>query len=271
MLPAKIAIVASFQKPYPFLVGEEIKFASILKKPTNSGQFDYVHYLLLDDTYGLANVERFDRTGVNTAPEFSRFVFTTREFLLGHIRSVFPGDSASLLGGILLGERSDFSIELKNQFARSGLTHIVAVSGFNITIIILFLSIVFSFLPNIPRSIAVVGSIVFFVFLVGPQAPVLRAAILGIVGYVALLSDRRMRMIPSLLTTALLLVWWDPLSIVYDVSFHLSFLAVLGIISFSDRLDRALSFLPSFLALRESLVLTLSATVFTLPIMLVNF
>jgi len=64
---------------------------------------------------------------------------------------------------------------------------------------------------------------------------------------------------------------FSPLILNYDVSFQLSFLAVLGIVYLSDFFKKVFKFMPEFLAIRESFVMTMSALIMTIPIMIFNF
>ena len=78
-------------------------------------------------------------------------------------------------------------------------------------------------------------------------------------------------MLSLLLLVAVAMVIWSPLILTYDVSFHLSFLAVFGILYTQDFFKRIFYFLPETLAIKEAFVLTLSALTFALPIMIFNF
>lgn len=111
----------------------------------------------------------------------------------------------------------------------------------------------------------------FFTLLVGPQISVLRASVFGLIAYTILLSGKRMRAFPLLIAVATGFVLLDPLILNYDVSFHLSFLAVFGLLFFGDFFTCAFSFLPKWFGLREALSLCFAAMVFTLPIVIVNF
>ncbi|USN57919.1 MAG: ComEC/Rec2 family competence protein [Candidatus Peribacteria bacterium] len=107
--------------------------------------------------------------------------------------------------------------------------------------------------------------------MVGDTAPVVRASIMGLVAYYILMSGRSTRGIMILAFTLVLMLIYSPMSIRYDVSLHLSFLAVLGIMYFQEFFSRVFSWVPGALAIRESLVLTFSAMILTLPIMIFNF
>jgi competence protein ComEC len=147
---------------------------------------------------------------------------------------------------MLIGERANLSSDTKKNFNNSGLTHIIAVSGFNITIILIFLSFLFRSFSFWARLFLAFLCIGFFTLLVGPQISVLRASIFGLISYTILLSGRKMRVFSLLLAVAIGFVLFDPLVLNYDVSFHLSFLAVFGLLYFGDFFNRMFSFLPKW-------------------------
>lgn len=194
-----------------------------------------------------------------------------RQKFLSSIKSIFPPDEATLLAWILIWERQDLSANLKNDFNNSWLTHIVAVSGFNITIIIVFLTYIFKIFPVIIRTIFISFSVIFFVAIVWDSVAAIRAAIMWFLAYYILISGRDWNSFVILLISAFLIILYNPLIINYDISFQLSFLAVLWLIYTKDFFDKIFSFLPKILAIRESFVLTLSAFSFTLPIMIIYF
>lgn len=173
--------------------------------------------------------------------------------------------------GILIGERANLSAETKKSFNNAGLTHIIAVSGFNITIILIFLSFLFRSFPIVFRILLALICVGFFTLLVGPQISVLRASVFGLISYTILLSGKKVRAFSLLIAVAVGFVVIDPLILNYDVSFHLSFLAVFGLLFFGDFFNRIFAFLPRWFGLREALAMCFAAMVFTLPILAINF
>jgi predicted membrane metal-binding protein len=94
---------------------------------------------------------------------------------------------------------------------------------------------------------------------------------MGLLSYYILMMGRQSDALALLLFTALVLVLFNPLSLNYDISLHLSFLAVLGLLYFQDFWRKMCLFLPQFFAIRESFVLTLAAMTPTLPVMIFTF
>ncbi|MDD3303283.1 MAG: ComEC/Rec2 family competence protein, partial [Candidatus Gracilibacteria bacterium] len=176
-----------------------------------------------------------------------------------------------LLSGILIGARENIPKNLSKDFNNSGTTHIIAVSGFNITILIIFLGFFLKFVPVIMRTILIFSFLIIFCIFVGLEASVIRAGIMGIIGYSITSLGRKSSSITTVLITCFLMLLYNPLYINYDLSFQLSFLAVLGILFTKDFFDKIFYFFPETLAIRESFSITMSAMVLTLPITIFNF
>lgn len=271
VIPKKAGILATFTDAHNKELDDIVTFTGQLRLPAVNEAFDYRTYLLLDDVYATVTVRQSAKIGSEESFWITRLVRRVRTKLLQTIENIYPERSAKLLSGLLIGERADLSPETKTAFNRAGLTHIIAVSGFNITIILIFLSFLFRPFPIFVKLALALASIGFFTLLVGPQISVLRASVFGLLAYSILLSGKRLRAFSLLVAIATGFVMMDPLILNYDVSFHLSFLAVFGLLFFGDFFTRVFSFLPKWFGLRESLAMCFAALVFTLPIIIVNF
>lgn len=187
------------------------------------------------------------------------------------ITRVLPEPHASLLTGLLTGGRSGLPQNLSNDFRTAGLSHIVAISGFNITIILTFLSSLLFFLPLKRRFWPLAIGITLFVIFVGASASVVRAGIMGILGLIAIQADRTAKPRQLILWTAFLMSMWNPLSLWYDAGFQLSFLATIGIAELGGPLKRLFRFAPESFGIRESLAATIAAEIATLPVSMLLF
>lgn len=182
---------------------------------------------------------------------------------------IYSGDQGVLAYGLLFGSSSDFSSNAKANFKKSGTTHLVAVSGYNVSIITSWL---FGSLRVISKNFAGVFSVIIlilFYFLTGGSASVLRAGIMGVVILVSKFIGRRVGAIHLLLLAAALILAFNPFAI-YDWGFQLSFLATAGLFFLSPTLEQMLSFGKKS-ALIKIFCETLGAQIFVLPIMISNF
>ena len=232
--------------------------------------FAYNKFMLSQNIYFSTSSTNLDTLSHNT-DSIKYKMYTLREGLLNNISDIFPSRESIFLGWILFWARENIPSDLKEDFNNSWLTHFIAVSGFNITLCIIFMTYIFGFLPRYIRSVLVIISIVAFSFFVWLWAPVVRAAIMWALWYIFLQSWNKSNTLTLIAFTAVLMGLFSPLSLNYDVSLHLSFLAVIGIVYTQEIFSKLFSWIPSTFAIREAFVLTLSALSFSLPIMMFQF
>lgn len=199
------------------------------------------------------------------------------------IYASLPEPHASLLAGILLGDDSGMPAALEEAFRRTGMTHIIAISGFNIAVIIGLLDVTTApLLPRRTAAVAIMIAIAAYAVLVGASASVVRALLMGIVYLTGLrLLGRSTLALAGLFTAAFLMTLIQPTTL-WDVGFQLSFAATLGLVLYAGPWSRRLSRGTSqFLTpnvqrrvsrtLSELIVVTLAAQVLTLPLLLYHF
>lgn len=209
--------------------------------------------------------------GKNGGNIFFKYLFRFKKFLTLRFAQLYPEPAAGFLPGILLGSKSAIPKMMIDDFKKTGLSHIIALSGFNIVILISFVSSLLSFLPRKISTPVCIAVIIVFTMLVGAGASVLRAAIMGSLTLVAKLFGRKAAGMRTLFLTAYVMAFFDPLSIAYDIGFQLSFAATAGILIFTRRFQEFFGALPNFFAMRDSFATTLAAQVFTLPIIFFYF
>lgn len=188
------------------------------------------------------------------------------------IHRSFNEPQASLLAGIILGSQSGMPEELTQAFQATGTTHIVALSGFNVTIIVSSVMVVFVRLIG-RRSAWIPGLLLVIVFVVmsGASASVVRAAIMAVIVQLAMFLGRPIHPARLLSYTALMMLWQNPLILLHDLGFQLSFLATIGLMFLSKPMATVLTRIPETVGLRENLATTLSAIIATEPLLLWRF
>lgn len=246
-----------------------------IEKPDKIEDFDYGNYLA---RYGIDYVvyrgkvdldAEVDGAGVGSA--FLGGIFELKKMFSEKLNELYSEPHGSFMAGLLLGSRKGIPEALLSDFNVTGLTHIIAISGYNITLIIVLVS---AFLGFMSRKWKVVFSAVFvvlFVVFVGMSAAVVRAAIMGVIGLLALWFGRIYFVEISLFMAAFLMNLWNPKILLYDAGFQLSFLATAGLIYCPAVIEKWFRWLPNSLAIRESVMMTMSAQIFALPIMLGSF
>lgn len=179
------------------------------------------------------------------------------------INRILPEPQASFLAGLLLGVKRNLPEDLLEDFKRTSTTHIIVLSGYNITIIAVLLT-GFLNLLTLPRKysfyLAALG-IIGFVWLVGPSPSVIRAMIMGILLLLTIKINRLYNKRNVLAFTAFLMLLYDPYQLLHSISFQLSFAATLGIVYLYPKLSR----------LGEILGTTLAAQATVFPIIFFYF
>ncbi|MEK7122682.1 MAG: ComEC/Rec2 family competence protein, partial [Patescibacteria group bacterium] len=143
---------------------------------------------------------------------FARFFSDSRHFFQDVIDRGLPSPASDLLGGLLLGVDQTFSSELKEDFRRSGVSHIVAVSGYNIMIIMGMMWGVLRYAPLSRRRSfwLLVCAVILFTGLTGAQPATVRASIMGLMILLAQYLGRQSQSGHALLVAATAMVAWDP-------------------------------------------------------------
>lgn len=195
-------------------------------------------------------------------------VYAFREGFKEKLRQILPEPEVSLALGILLGGQNLPQSRLVEDLRTTGTSHIVSVSGYNISIVITGLTMLLVGWGNIVLAILVFISILVFDLLVGFTSPVLRATFMGLFILTARILGRQQNLPEALLISAAFIALIDPLALT-GTSFQLSFLSTLGILVFGPYLKRFLGHWPSFIS--GDLAVTLSAQLAVLPVVVYNF
>ncbi|GAB4502708.1 MAG: hypothetical protein Fur0035_22630 [Anaerolineales bacterium] len=262
--------------------GDVIRARGPLKTPPESEEFSYRDYLARQGIHSVMNVTQVTRLPFHQADPLTELLFRAKKGLLQRIYRLFPDPEASLMAGILLGADRGMSPALTEAFKNTGTSHIIAISGFNIAIIAaVFLTLFSRLFGKRPGAILSILAIAAYTLLVGADASVVRAAIMGTLSILAALAGRRNFALNTLLMVALLMALWNPL-ILGDVGFQLSFAATLGLVLYAQPMQEWLSaWLRRFASLEvvekisgplaDFFLLTLAAQLTTLPVMVYHF
>lgn len=247
-----------------------LKGKAYLPENKEGETFDYVKFLAKDNIFLELRAYGIESHVPSKKVDIFSILNDSRVGMEKVVSKLWPGDVGGLVSGILIGTKSSISQKTSDAFRITGLSHIVAISGFNITIIIVFIFSLLSWIPKSTRIIIAGVFIVVFVIFVGASAAVVRAGIMGIIGLFALYSERKSNILTSLLLSAVGMTIVNPMTLLYDIGFELSFLAVLGLV-YGDLFFGFLKKLPEAFGIREALMGTLSAQITTLPITLYYF
>lgn len=265
---------------YPeYTYGDILKLSAIVQIPKNFDTFDYVTYLRKDGISTITSypkIEKDDKLKLNfvdrTKVATYGALFNIKGKFEDSVNRSISEPNASFINGIILGSRQNIPQDLKDDFARTSTSHILAISGYNIAIVSeMLLSIFILFMVRRRAFWLSVLGIILFTILTGASSSVVRASLMGLLllfanGY-GRLYDNKISI--ALAATAMILI--NPFVLVFDIGFQLSFLAVIGIIYFYPALDDLIKKWPAMGGLKETALMTLSAQIFVLPLLIYYF
>jgi competence protein ComEC len=209
-------------------------------------------------------------------------LFKFKAHALSVVEQIFPPPESDLMAGILLGVASGIPADLQQAFKNSGTAHIIAISGYNISILSAVFYYVFTRLLGRWRGAAATAiSIALYTLLVGAGASVLQAAIMAWIGLLGEQIGRRQAGANSLVFTGAIMCLVTP-TFPLNISFQLTFMATLGLVLYATPLQAAFQklaarFLPQTRVDRlagpvgDYFLMTLAAQITTLPVMAYQF
>jgi len=262
----KLLVIAGV---YPeFKYGDILEVTGEILEPEPYGNFDTKKHLAKDLIFSQMLFPDIKTISHVPKSKILSFLFGVKDKFEENLRKILPEPHASLADGMLLGNEGVLDASLLDAFRKSGTIHILVLSGFNITIVGAFFLFVFgSIFPAMLSGVIVALGIATFTLMTGAEPPAVRAAIMAIIGLIALRTGRRQIAMLALFWSAFFMVLVNPMLLRWDGSFQLSFLATLGLIVASPWFVKKLSFLPKYLMIREITSATLSAQLFVVPLL----
>jgi len=203
-----------------------------------------------------------------------RALFAIRKSVITSFQKALPPEQATFLSGLTLGRSVGFSKEFSQKLKDTGTTHLVALSGYNVSIIAIGITALFSFWFSRRRAFIIsVLAIIGFVLMTGAESSVVRAAIMAIIVLIAERAGRLYLMRNAIVAAAFVMTLLNPEVLTFDIGFQLSFLALLGIVYLKPALAFWLNIpnAPGFLQWRKNLWTTIAAQLAVLPVLLLHF
>ncbi len=187
-----------------------------------------------------------------------------------HLQAGLRSPVRDVLQGMVLGDDEGVDEQLIEDFRRSGLLHIMAVSGENVVLLCGMWSFAFTLLaiPRLARTALLVPVVATYVVLTGASPSIVRAGVAGIIGLLAIMASRPSDGWLLWLAPGAWLLTANP-NTLFDPSFQLSFGAVAGLLILARPLTRALGFLPG--PLPEQVGVTMAASLSTAPVSMLTF
>ena len=266
-------VLLSADKGAIYKYGDVLTITGTLEIPSEIDDFDYQGYLAKDDIYYQV---RFPQIGLKEdSPEkLINFAYNTKTKIRKRITRNFSEKEAIFLKSIILGDKGLIGEEFRSKLSRSGTSHIVAISGLHLSVFAIFIfgGLLSAGLWRKHASVVTIIFLILFAIFIGFKASLVRAVFMASLMLISLILGKIFQGEKVLVYAAFLMLVFNPLLLRYDVGFQMSFLAVLGIFLLKPIFDHILGKklkLPQILS--DILTVTISAQIFTLPIIVYNF
>jgi competence protein ComEC len=263
----KLYVTIGDRRP-SFPPGTQVRLSGKLYAPKpaqNPGGFDFKKYLATEGCFAGLTVDDFKIV----KPVTGWGLWQLQQRIVQAQMAGLPGEEGLLLSAMVLGNRAvDLPSAMQDAFTKIGMSHALAASGFQVS---LTLSVVLALCARSSKQVkAISGSvaIVILIGLAGAQPAILRAGVMGFAVLGAIVVDKKIKPIGSLLFASSLLLVWNPLWI-WNLGFQLSALATLGLLVTSEPVQKRLDWMPSPIA--AAFATPIAAYLWTLPLQLYSF
>ncbi|MFQ5493256.1 MAG: ComEC/Rec2 family competence protein [Candidatus Dojkabacteria bacterium] len=249
--------------------GDRVQISCRLVQPEDFDGFEYVEYLKSLDIYAICEFPRIIERS-ETGNIVFKAVNEIRTVVTDSVKRALPEPHASLLTGMLIGTREQFPGGFDDDLKRTGTTHIIAVSGYNVTVL---LTLLLTLAGRIHRRLLLFAGYIalsLFLLVVGvDNLPALRAVLMGGAYLTGLLIGRKNAVYSSISLAVLIMLAANPY-VYRSISFQLSLASTLGIIFLKEKVELMFpGFIKGFV--KDELAITLAASIATLPIVLLSF
>ncbi|MBU4217241.1 ComEC family competence protein [Candidatus Parcubacteria bacterium] len=221
---------------YPeFAYGDVVSLTCKLKAPEEFEGFAYDKYLARYDIYSVCyypkNIKKLD-TELDVVDLIYSNIYKFKNILRTKINQGMSEPEASFGRAMILGDMGAMDENLNNSFARTGLSHVISISGSHVAILIVILAFVFLALGFWRQQLFYVISITLtvYIIMIGATAAAVRSLVMGMLVLLGIHLGRLNRMDISLVFAAAVMLLFNPMLLRYDAGFQLSFLAVFAII-----------------------------------------
>lgn len=267
----KILLSTNLDENYKY--GDKINFSGKLEKPENfitdmGKEFDYINYLRKDGILYVMSPSKIEIISRGNGNLLQSMLFSTKEKFIEKMNFAINTPENLLMGGLILGEKASFSQALRQSFVDTGTIHIVALSGYNVTIVAEWIMKVFAFLPHSFGIGTGIFAIILFILMTGVSSTAIRAGIMATLALIARATGRNYDVARALVLAGVFMVILNPYVLVFDISFQLSFVATIAVIFYAPRIEKYFIWVTKKFGLRDIVSVTCAAYIFVFPFIL---
>lgn len=266
-------VLMRFERGSNIAYGDQVRIEGTCEIPesfkTSTGMmFDYRSYLMARGIHHVCTVDSYIITSRHQGGMIQDMLYRLRLWFSDHLDGAFVSPHAGLVKGVLLGDKSGLSDELKADMTIAGVIHIAVLSGSNIAIVAMLIFALTRVLPYRLRIITTITMVIWFILLSGAEPPAVRAGLLVIIIFVGKWIHRAPHTGRALFCIAVCMIINNPFALIFDMSFQLSFLATIGIVYVAPVVERYTWWITEKYGLREVVAGTIGAQITVTPLLL---
>ncbi|HPN38032.1 MAG TPA: DNA internalization-related competence protein ComEC/Rec2 [Melioribacteraceae bacterium] len=275
----KVDTTFNRQKVYDkFNINDKIIFTGRLLNPPEKrilGDISYRGTLKSRNIIGVAYANYDSSFSINKVSKFNikNYITTLKEKLDINLSKIYEIKSYALLRGLILGDRGALDENIKDEFAKVGVAHVLAVSGLHVGLIVYILLLLFGRFKLTFRYLLTIIVLILYCYITGNSPSVVRATIMGVVFLLCKYLNRDYAGLNSLFLSLFIILLFNPGEL-FNVGLQLSFISVLTIILVGNAADnylRKFNLNNTFKKILLLLLITLACQITTLPILLIYF
>ena len=253
-------LIKDYSKKVNINPGSVVKVTGKFKnyKDLKFEDFDYGRYLKSQGYEGTIDIKYYNVVKNNL---FYSKLFNLKDKISKSIKYLYK-DKSKFINSILIGEKENLDEDIKEIFSKTGVSHILALSGLHVSILILVIGCSLGKINRLYKLLIISIILWLYSIMVGQSPSIIRAIVCSIISYLSIFIHERADGVSSLSFIGTILVVSNPY-IIYNISFQLSFLATLSIIYFYGYINSKIKF--------KLIALTLAANILTIPIVYLHF
>ncbi len=265
----KEKLIIRYKGDIGFKFGDKVNISgkvTAISGKRNPGDFDFVKYYKSKGIYKIIQADEIALISHNNQGFFAGIFYKSKSAIKRVIYAAMPEKEAAIMYGVLTGSKSDIDEESMEAFKKTGIAHVLSVSGLHIGFLVLILGYMlkpFRLSSKVDGVIKLIA-LLFYIAIIGFPTPAVRAFLMFAIMLMGKLLDRDYNLTASVSFAAILLLLINPLSI-HNPGFIISFCCIYSIAALYEPIRKALKVLPTWL--RESLSLSLAVWIGIMPIL----
>jgi len=250
--------------------GEQVQVEGKLEAPKNfqsdnGREFNYVSYLAKDGVFYIIRYANVKYIASGQGNKIREIIFTIKKRFIENLNLTIPFPESRLAAGLTIAGKQALPKEIQDEFQITGSSQVVVLSGYNVTIVAETLMSLLAFLPRTIGLLSGASGIILFAIMAGGSATIVRAALMAIIVVLGKWWRKDYNISRALIIAGVIMLLFNPLLLLYDPSFQLSFLATMGIIYVPEVIKKYFTWVTNKIKLQEIVVTTVSAQIFVLP------